>query len=61
MNFGLREVTVERPLRADNGNIITDSKGKPQMDSKLKDGEQIPLTYPGGIEAFMKRSLSFYT
>lgn len=59
--FGFWEVTVERPLRADNGNIITDSKGKPKMDSKLKDSEQIPLTYPGGIEAFMKKEVYPFT
>lgn len=58
--FGYWEVTIERPLRDDNGNIITDSKGKAKMDAKLKDSEQIPLTFPGGMEAFLKKEVYPY-
>ena len=35
--FGYWDVTVERPLRDENGGIVTDKKGKAKMDSKLKD------------------------
>jgi len=59
--FGYWEVSVERPLRDENGKIVSDSKGKPKMDSKLKDSEQIPLTYPGGIEAFLQKEVYPYT
>lgn len=58
--FGYWEVTIERPLRDENGKIVTDSKGKPKMDSKLKDSEQIPLTFPGGMEAFLQKEVYPY-
>ncbi len=58
--FGYWEVTIERPLRDDNGNIITDSKGKAKMDAKLKDSEQIPLNFPGGMEAFLQKEVYPY-
>lgn len=58
--FGYWEVTIERPLRDENGNIVEDKKGKPKMDSKLKDSEQIPLRYEGGIEAFLQKEVYPY-
>lgn len=30
------------------------------MDSKLKDSEQIPLTFPGGMEAFLQKEVYPY-
>ena len=59
--FGYWEVSIERPLRDDKGNIVVDKKGKPKMDSKLKDSEQIPLNYEGGIEAFLQKEVYPYT
>lgn len=50
--FGYYKITVERPMRDENGEIITDKKGKPKADKELRDTEQIPLTYEGGIEKF---------
>lgn len=50
--FGYYKITVERPMRDENGEIITDKKGKPKADKDLRDTEQIPLTYEGGIEKF---------
>jgi type I restriction enzyme M protein len=41
--FGYAQITVNRPLRDEKGNVITDSKGKPKPDPKLKDTENIPL------------------
>lgn len=52
--FGFYEITVERPLRDEKGNIETDKKGKPKADKDLRDTEQIPLNYQGGIEQFFK-------
>ena len=50
--FGYYKITVERPMRDENGEIIRDKKGKPKADKDLRDTEQIPLTYEGGIEKF---------
>jgi type I restriction enzyme M protein len=59
--FGYWEITVEQPLRDENGTIITDAKGKPKMDNKLKDTEQIPLLYEGGIDAFLEKEVYPYS
>lgn len=59
--FGYWEVTVEQPLRNEVGKIVNDAKGKPKMDPKLKDTEQIPLLYEGGIDAFLKKEVYPYS
>ena len=59
--FGYWEIVVERPLRDESGSIVKDKRGKPKMDAKLKDREQIPLTYEGGIEAFLAKEVFPYT
>ena len=42
-DFGYAQITVHRPLKDEAGNVVTDSKGKPKSDPKLKDTENIPL------------------
>lgn len=46
-DFGYRTITVERPQRDENGNIIIGQKGKlkgrPQPDATLRDTENVPL------------------
>lgn len=46
-DFGYRTITVERPLRDDQGKIVLGSKGKLkgklQPDSSLRDTENVPL------------------
>jgi type I restriction enzyme M protein len=46
--FGYRTVTVERPLRDENGDIVLNqrgkAKGKPQPDASLRDTENVPLS-----------------
>lgn len=59
--FGYWEVKVEQPLRDESGEIVTDKKGKPKMDTKLSDTEQIPLLYEGGIDAFLQKEVYPYT
>lgn len=59
--FGYWEVAIEQPLRDENGTIVTDKKGKPKMDTKLKDTEQIPLLYEGGIDAFLEKEVYPYS
>lgn len=47
-SFGFRQITVERPLRDEAGNIVLGqrgkAKGKPQPDSALRDTETVPLS-----------------
>jgi len=40
--FGYTKVTIEQPLM-EHGNVVTDKKGNPKSDSKLRDYERIPL------------------
>ncbi len=42
-DFGYRRITVERPQRDENGNIVTDRKGNPSPDASLRDAENVPL------------------
>ena len=46
--FGYHAITVERPLRDEEGNVVLGlkgkQKGKPQPDSALRDTENVPLT-----------------
>ena len=46
--FGYHTITVERPLRGDDGKVVLGAKGKqkgkPQPDSALRDTENVPLT-----------------
>ena len=41
--FGYWQITVERPLRDESGNIVKDNKGKPKPDANLRDSERVPL------------------
>lgn len=42
-DFGYSKVTVERPLRNADSEIVLDKSGKPKADSSLRDTENIPL------------------
>jgi len=42
-DFGYWQITVERPLRDESGNIVKDSKSKPKPDADLRDSERVPL------------------
>ena len=57
-DFGYTTVTVERPLLDDGGNVVTDKKGKPKPDSKLKDTENVPLKED--IDAYFEREVKPY-
>lgn len=41
-DFGYRKITVERPLRDENGEVVK-KKGKPVADKNLKDTENVPM------------------
>ena len=46
--FGYRTITVERPLRDETGQVVLGqkgkAKGKPMVDSSLRDTENVPLS-----------------
>ncbi|MEM5277469.1 class I SAM-dependent DNA methyltransferase [Cupriavidus taiwanensis] len=57
--FGYTTITVERPLRDENGQVVLGQKGKqkgkPQPDSALRDTENVPLTED--IATYFKREV----
>ena len=55
--FGYYKITVERPQRDENGEIIT-KKGKPVADTKLRDTENVPMT--DDIQAYFEREVLPY-
>ena len=53
-DFGYTKITVERPLRDGNGQLIL-KKGKPQPDANLRDTENVPLKED--IQAYFQREV----
>jgi len=47
-DFGYQTITVERPERDEDGNIVAETKGKhkgqPKIDTRLRDTEDVPLS-----------------
>jgi type I restriction enzyme M protein len=58
-DFGYRTITVERPLRDEQGKPVVGTKGrqkgKPQADSELRDTENVPLSED--IHEYFKREV----
>lgn len=48
--FGYWSITVERPQRDEDGQVVTNKKGAPQPDAKLRDTERVPFTYNGNTQ-----------
>lgn len=59
--FGYWEITVDRPKRDEQGIIVKNKRGKIEIDKTLRDKEQVPLTYEGGIEAFVRNEILPYS
>lgn len=59
--FGYWEITVDRPKRDEQGVIVKNKRGKIEIDKTLRDKEQVPLTYEGGIGAFVRNEILPYT
>lgn len=53
-DFGYWTITVERPLLDEAGKVVTDTKGRPKPNTKLRDTENISFTYDGGIDGYFK-------
>ena len=59
--FGYWKVTVLRPqYEKPAGSPLRDKRGNLVPDKDLTDTEQIPLDYPGGIDAFIKAEVLPY-
>jgi type I restriction enzyme M protein len=56
--MGAGQVTIERPLLDEMGNVETDKKGHPKPDSKLRDTENIPLAQD--IDEYFQREVVPY-
>lgn len=54
-DFGYHRITVEQPLKDEEGKIILDKKGKPKADSKKRDYENIPLKED--IQSYFEREV----
>jgi type I restriction enzyme M protein len=58
-DFGYRTITVERPLRDENGEIVRamkgKAKGKPVPDASLRDTENVPLDED--VDAYFRREV----
>ncbi len=44
----------------ENAEVVLDKKGNPEFDTNLKDSEQVPLLYEGGIDAFHENEIAPY-
>lgn len=44
----------------ENAEPVLDKNGNPEIDKNLSDTEQVPLTYEGGIEAFLENEIHPY-
>jgi len=53
-DFGYWTVTVDRPHVHETGKAITDSRGRPKPDVKLRNTENVPFTYDGGIDGYFE-------
>jgi len=53
-DFGYRRITVERPLKDENGKVIL-VKGKPKIDTDARDNENVPLNED--IKDYFKREV----
>jgi type I restriction enzyme M protein len=58
--FGYWKITVERPELDQEGNPVKDKKGGLKPDKELRDTEQVPLNYPGGIAKFFEAEVLPY-
>ena len=58
-DFGYHSITVERPLRGQDGNVVLGQKGKqkgkPQPDSSLRDTENVP--YKDDVAEYFQREV----
>ena len=54
---GLLDLFIKKNEKSE---ITIDNKGNPVPDAELRDTELIPLTYEGGLDAFIKKEVLPY-
>ena len=59
--FGYWSVPLMKPVLDENGNPVKDKKGKVKYKAARSETEQVPMNYPGGIEAFYENEVRPYT
>ena len=59
--FGYWSVPLMKPVLDENGNPVKDKKGKVKYKAARGETEQVPMNYPGGIEAFYENEVKPYT
>ncbi|MBR6123620.1 SAM-dependent DNA methyltransferase [Candidatus Saccharibacteria bacterium] len=59
--FGYWSVPLMKPVLDENGNPVKDKKGKVKYKAARNETEQVPMNYPGGIEAFYENEVKPYT
>ncbi len=58
--FGYRRVTIEQPLKDEDGNIETDRSGQTKVDSNLRDYENIPFLRKDGNGNLIEQTIEEY-
>ena len=59
--FGYWSVPLMKPVLDEKGNAVKDKKGNVKYKAARNETEQVPMNYPGGIEAFYENEVKPYT
>ena len=59
--FGYWSVPLMKPVMDESGNPVKDKKGEVKYKAARNETEQVPMNYPGGIEAFYENEVRPYT
>jgi type I restriction enzyme M protein len=59
--FGYWSVPLMKPVLDEKGNSVKDKKGNIKYKAARNETEQVPMNYPGGIEAFYENEVKPYT
>lgn len=59
--FGYWSVPLMKPVLDEKGNAVKDKKGNIKYKAARNETEQVPMNYPGGIEAFYENEVKPYT
>jgi len=59
--FGYWSVPLMKPVLDEKGNAVKDKKGNVKYKAVRNETEQVPMNYPGGIEAFYENEVKPYT
>ena len=59
--FGYWSVPLMKPVLDEKGDAVKDKKGNVKYKAVRNETEQVPMNYPGGIEAFYENEVKPYT